>query len=99
MFFCRNVMSCFVLQLNHHFMKKIPHGAEVANVWVGEVESLKEPITAFIRLKEPRLISDLTEVPLPTRFIFVHLSPPDVQGNIFELGRAMSNMLVDEVEF
>jgi hypothetical protein len=40
-----------------------------------------------------------SEVPLPTRFIFVHLSPPDVQGNIFELGRAMSNMLVDEVEF
>jgi hypothetical protein len=29
----------------------------------------------------------------------VHLSPPDVQGNIFELGRAMSNMLVDEVKF
>ena len=86
-----------LMKLNHHFMKKIPHGAEVANVWVGEVESLKEPITAFIRLKEPRLISDLTEVPLPTRFIFVHLSPPDVQGNIFELGRAMSNMLVDEV--
>jgi hypothetical protein len=50
---------------------------------------LKEPITAFVKLTEPRVIGDLTEVPLPTRFVFVHLIPPGVPGHIFEIGRAM----------
>jgi hypothetical protein len=31
-------------------MKKIPRGAEVANVWVGEIDDLKEPITAIISI-------------------------------------------------
>ena len=78
-------------------MKKIPHGAEVANVWVGEIDDLKEPITAFVKLTKPKVIGDLTEVPLPTRFVFVHLIPPGVPGHIFEIGRAMSTMMVDEV--
>ena len=78
-------------------MKKIPEGAQVANVWVGEIEDLKEPITAFIRLDKPRAIGDLTEVPLPTRFIFLHLSPVGEPGHIFAIGRAMSNMMVDVV--
>ncbi|XP_052063065.1 electroneutral sodium bicarbonate exchanger 1-like [Mytilus californianus] len=83
--------------LNKPFMKKIPEGAQVANVWVGEIDDLKEPITAFIRLDKPRVIGDLTEVPLPTRFIFLHLSPVGEPGHIFAIGRAMSNMMVDVI--
>ncbi|XP_076110717.1 electroneutral sodium bicarbonate exchanger 1-like isoform X2 [Mytilus galloprovincialis] len=86
-----------LIKLNKPFMKKIPEGAQVANVWVGEIEDLKEPITAFIRLDKPRAIGDLTEVPLPTRFIFLHLSPVGEPGHIFAIGRAMSNMMVDVI--
>lgn len=86
-----------LVKLNKPFMKKIPEGAQVANVWVGEIDDLKEPITAFIRLDKPRVIGDLTEVPLPTRFIFLHLSPVEEPGHIFAIGRAMSNMMVDVI--
>ncbi|CAG2204038.1 NCBE [Mytilus edulis] len=82
---------------NTPFAKKIPEGAEVANVWVGELEDLKKPVTVFIRLTKSRFIGDLSEVALPTRFIFLHLTPPSVPSYIFEIGRAISNMMVDEI--
>ncbi|CAC5394188.1 Anion exchange protein 3,Anion exchange protein 4,Anion exchange protein 2,Sodium bicarbonate cotransporter 3,Sodium-driven chloride bicarbonate exchanger,Electroneutral sodium bicarbonate exchanger 1,Band 3 anion transport protein,Electrogenic sodium bicarbonate cotransporter 1,Electrogenic sodium bicarbonate cotransporter 4 [Mytilus coruscus] len=83
-------------QLNQPFMKKIPDGAEAANIWVGEMEALKYPVTAFIRLSEARPIGDLTEVPLPTRFIFIHLGPSGTAGKCLETGRAISTIMVDE---
>lgn len=78
-------------------MKKIPDGAEAANIWVGEMDALKYPVTAFIRLSEARPIGDLTEVPLPTRFLFIHLGPPGTAGKCLETGRAISTIMVDEV--
>jgi len=78
-------------------MRKIPEGAEAANIWVGELESLKYPVTAFIRLQEARPIGDLTEVPLPTKFIFLHLGPSGSAGKCLETGRAISTIMVDEV--
>ncbi|VDI03416.1 Hypothetical predicted protein [Mytilus galloprovincialis] len=83
--------------LNQPFMKKIPDGAEAANIWVGEMDALKYPVTAFIRLSEARPIGDLTEVPLPTRFLFIHLGPPGTAGKCLETGRAISTIMVDEV--
>ncbi|XP_063439652.1 electroneutral sodium bicarbonate exchanger 1-like isoform X2 [Mytilus trossulus] len=86
-----------LVKFNTPFMKKIPEGAEVANVWVGELEDLKKPVTAFIRLVEPRFIGDLSQVALPTRFIFLHLTPKSEPSYAFEIGRAISNMMVDEI--
>ncbi|XP_052079272.1 electroneutral sodium bicarbonate exchanger 1-like isoform X2 [Mytilus californianus] len=83
--------------LNQPFMKKIPDGAEAANIWVGEIDALKYPVTAFIRLSEARPIGDLTEVPLPTRFLFIHLGPNGTAGKCLETGRAISTIMVDEV--
>lgn len=54
-------------QVDLHFMKKIPTGAEASNVLVGEVDSLDRPIVAFVRLSPAVLLSGLTEVPIPTR--------------------------------
>ena len=85
------------LQLNQQFMKKIPDGAEAANILVGELDCLKYQITALVRLTEARSFGDLTEVPLPTRFIFLLLGPPGCQNKNVEMGRAMSTMMVDEV--
>nr|XP_022322170.1 sodium bicarbonate cotransporter 3-like isoform X2 [Crassostrea virginica] len=84
-------------KLNQQFMKKIPDGAEAANILVGELDCLKYQITALVRLTEARSFGDLTEVPLPTRFIFLLLGPPGCQNKNVEMGRAMSTMMVDEV--
>ena len=65
----------FHFQLNAHFMKKIPKGAEASNILVGELNVLDKPLSAFIRLNEAVVLGDLTEVPVPTRFIFILLGP------------------------
>ena len=56
-------------------MKKIPKGAEASNILVGELNVLDKPLSAFIRLNEAVVLGDLTEVPVPTRFIFILLGP------------------------
>jgi len=56
-------------------MRKIPPGAEASNILVGEVDFLEKPLSAFIRLSQAALLGDLTEVPVPTRFVFVLLGP------------------------
>lgn len=56
-------------------MRKIPAGAEASNILVGEVDFLNKPLSAFIRLKTSTLFGDLTEVPVPTRFLFILLGP------------------------
>lgn len=56
------------MQVDMHFMKKIPPGAEASNVLVGEVDFLERPIIAFIRLSPAVLLTGLTEVPVPTRY-------------------------------
>lgn len=62
-------------KVNSHFMKKIPKGAEASNILVGEVNFLEKPFSAFIRLQEASILGDLTEVPVPTRFLFIMLGP------------------------
>lgn len=54
-------------QVDMHFMKKIPEGAEASNVLVGELDFLERPIVAFVRLSPAVLLTGLTEVPIPTR--------------------------------
>lgn len=64
-----------ILQGNTHFMRKIPAGAEASNILVGEVDFLDKTLSAFIRLSQASIMGDLTEVPVPTRFIFILLGP------------------------
>lgn len=63
------------LQGNTHFMRKIPPGSEASSILVGQVDFLEKPISAFVRLSQPAFFSDLTEVPIPSRFIFILLGP------------------------
>ena len=56
-------------------MKKLPKDAEASNILVGEVEELDAPFSVFVRLNKGVYLGDLTEVPLPTRFIFILLGP------------------------
>ena len=64
-----------ILQANHHFMKKLPKDAEASNILVGELNGLQSPLSVFIRLNKAVHLGDLTEVPVPTRFLFVLLVP------------------------
>lgn len=54
---------------NTNFMRKIPPGAEANNILVGEVDCLKKILVVFIRLKKGTFLGDLTEVPIPSRFV------------------------------
>lgn len=56
-------------------MRKIPPGAEASSILVGQVDFLEKPISAFVRLAEAVFLSDLTEVPIPSRFIYILLGP------------------------
>ncbi|XP_065570769.1 sodium bicarbonate cotransporter 3-like isoform X3 [Artemia franciscana] len=82
---------------NTNFLRKIPPGAEASNVLVGEVPFLEKPISAFIRLAAPANLGDLTEVPVPTRFIFFLLGPVGGLSSYHEIGRAVATVLTDEI--
>uniref|UniRef100_A0A671YS70 Anion exchange protein n=1 Tax=Sparus aurata TaxID=8175 RepID=A0A671YS70_SPAAU len=80
-----------------NFMKKIPPGAEASNVLVGEVDFLERPIIAFVRLAPAMLLTGLTEVPVPTRFLFLLLGPFGKGPQYHEIGRSMATLMTDEI--
>ncbi|XP_056330652.1 sodium bicarbonate cotransporter 3 isoform X5 [Danio aesculapii] len=80
-----------------NFMKKIPPGAEASNVLVGEVDFLERPIIAFIRLSPAILLTGLTEVPVPTRFLFLLLGPFGKGAQYHEIGRSIATLMTDEI--
>ncbi|XP_016990662.2 sodium bicarbonate cotransporter 3 isoform X20 [Drosophila rhopaloa] len=82
---------------NTHFMRKIPPGAEASNILVGEVDFLERTLSCFVRLSQAVVLGDLTEVPVPTRFVFILLGPPGSQSNFHEIGRAMATLMSDEI--
>ncbi|XP_047240747.1 sodium bicarbonate cotransporter 3-like isoform X8 [Girardinichthys multiradiatus] len=84
-------------KVDMNFMKKIPPGAEASNVLVGEVDFLEKPIIAFIRLSPAVLITGLTEVPVPTRFLFLLLGPHGKGPQYHEIGRSMATLMTDEI--
>ncbi|XP_048118036.1 sodium bicarbonate cotransporter 3-like isoform X1 [Alosa alosa] len=84
-------------KVDMHFMKKIPPGAEASNVLVGEVDFLERPIIAFLRLSPAVLLTGLTEVPVPTRFLFLLLGPFGKGPQYHEIGRSIATLMTDEI--
>ncbi|XP_062339856.1 electrogenic sodium bicarbonate cotransporter 1-like isoform X3 [Osmerus eperlanus] len=84
-------------QLKNKFMKKLPRDAEASNVLVGEVDFLDSPFVAFVRLQHAVMLGALTEVPVPTRFLFVLLGPKGKAKSYHEIGRAIATLMSDEV--
>eukprot|EP00079_Xenopus_tropicalis_P036723 XP_017950494.1 PREDICTED: sodium bicarbonate cotransporter 3 isoform X8 [Xenopus tropicalis] len=84
-------------KVDMNFMRKIPAGAEASNVLVGEVDFLDRPIIAFVRLCPAVLLSGLTEVPIPTRFLFILLGPTGKGGQYHEIGRSIATLMTDEI--
>ena len=77
-------------------LDKIPDGAESITVLVGGVDFLKEPVVVFVRLAQSHLLGDLTEVPIPVRFLYLLLGPEQML-NYHEVGRAMATLMSDKV--
>ncbi|ETE66702.1 Anion exchange protein 4, partial [Ophiophagus hannah] len=84
-------------ELKNKFMKKLPRDAEASNVLVGEVDFLENPFIAFVRLQQAVMLGALTEVPVPTRFLFILLGPKGKAKSYHEIGRAIATLMSDEV--
>ncbi|XP_070707083.1 electrogenic sodium bicarbonate cotransporter 4 [Pempheris klunzingeri] len=84
-------------QLKNKFMKKIPRDAEASNVLIGEVDFLEKPFISFVRLAQATTLGGLTEVPVPTRFLFILLGPHGKTKSYNEIGRAIATLMVDEL--
>ena len=68
----------------------MPKDAEASNILVGKIEELDVPFSVFIRLNKGVYLGVLTEVPLPTRFIFILLGPAVSLDSIFPKCEAVS---------
>ncbi|CAN0144405.1 unnamed protein product [Lampetra planeri] len=84
-------------QMKNRFIKKIPRDAEASNILVGEVDFLETPFVAFVRLQTATTLGGLTEVPVPTRFMFVLMGPKGRGKEYHEIGRAMATLMSDEL--
>uniref|UniRef100_A0A8B9PPG1 Anion exchange protein n=1 Tax=Apteryx owenii TaxID=8824 RepID=A0A8B9PPG1_APTOW len=84
-------------QLKNKFIKKIPKDAEASNVLVGEVDFLDKPFVAFVRLLQATMLGGVTEVPVPTRFLFILLGPLGKAKSYNEIGRAIATLMVDDL--
>uniref|UniRef100_A0A669C6E0 Anion exchange protein n=1 Tax=Oreochromis niloticus TaxID=8128 RepID=A0A669C6E0_ORENI len=71
--------------------------AEASNVLVGEVDFLNKPFVAFVRLAQATTLGGLTEVPVPTRFLFILLGPQGKAKSYNEIGRAIATLMVDDL--
>ncbi|XP_037663035.1 electrogenic sodium bicarbonate cotransporter 4 [Choloepus didactylus] len=84
-------------QRKNKFMKKIPKHSEASNVLVGEVDFLDQPFIAFVRLIQSAMLGGVTEVPVPTRFLFILLGPSGRAKSYSEIGRAIATLMVDDL--
>lgn len=84
---------------NKKFSKKVPKNSEVANILIGHLDFLREPIAMFIRLAKAARLSDLSEISIPTRFIFIILMPTKQYSTweLEEMGRAVGTVMTDKV--
>uniref|UniRef100_A0A0B6ZWW5 Anion exchange protein n=2 Tax=Arion vulgaris TaxID=1028688 RepID=A0A0B6ZWW5_9EUPU len=82
---------------NDRFLRKIPKGSEVANVMVAEIDDLNTTLCGLLRLTDAKVFGDVSEVHLPTRFVFFLLGPKGSLEANQESGRCLSTMFVDDV--
>lgn len=78
---------------NDSILKRIPQNAEATTVLVGAVDFLEQPTIAFIRLAEGCLMPNITEVPIPVRFLFILLGPKTTELDYHEVGRSIATLM------
>lgn len=81
-------------------MRKLPDNVVSNNILVGEVDFLQMPISGFIRLKNATLLGNMTEVSIPTKFIYIYLGPKvniNCMINYTQIGRALATLMSDAI--
>lgn len=78
---------------NDSILKRIPQNAEATTVLVGSVDFLQQPTIAFVRLAEGCLMPNITEVPIPVRFLFILLGPKTTELDYHEVGRSIATLM------
>ncbi|KAK1884451.1 Electrogenic sodium bicarbonate cotransporter 4, partial [Dissostichus eleginoides] len=104
----REKISFVLLRKHRHQTKKPMHrsladigkssnAASTSNVLVGEVDFLDKPFVSFVRLAQATTLGGLTEVPVPTRFLFILLGPHGKTKAYNEIGRAIATLMTDDL--
>ena len=93
------VNAVCIVQPNKRLTRKLPADTECASLLVGHVDFLDDVVIAYFRFRSPTEVDGLTEVALPTRFLFVAVGPPEASSivELSELGRAFATLLNDRV--
>uniref|UniRef100_A0A914CDR6 Anion exchange protein n=1 Tax=Acrobeloides nanus TaxID=290746 RepID=A0A914CDR6_9BILA len=82
---------------NFDMLRRLPINIEVCNILVGEVEFLQKSVAGLIRLKNSIIFEKLSEIPAPTKIIFILLCPKGHLEESKRIGRTLGTMLTDEV--
>lgn len=84
-------------------MRKLPDNVVSNNILIAEVDFLQSPISGFIRLQTATVLGNMTEVSIPTKFIYIYLGPKmnSTTGlnNYEQIGRALGTLMSDLVSF
>jgi len=76
---------------------KLLSRAEAITVLVGATDFLTKPVVAFVRLAHSQTLGNMTEVPLPVKFLFIMLGPQNCPFNYHEVGRAVATLMNNKV--
>jgi hypothetical protein len=82
--------------MNKKFFKKIAYKTELAMVLIGQADFIEEEIVGFIKLTQAVVFENFGEIPLPTKFIFIAISPKHSYTH-HELANCMATLFSDEV--
>lgn len=64
---------------------------------VGSVDFLKEELVTLIELSRPTVFENLAELNIPTKYIFIALSPKKGLYKMRQLGKCAATVFSDEV--
>jgi hypothetical protein len=82
---------------NTRFKKKVHLKAEGASVLVMPIDFVSKPKIVFCRLEAATELPGILEVKLRSRFFVLIIGPQDRHLQLYEMGRAMSTCLADDI--
>lgn len=87
----------FDFKENMKFKKKVHSSSEGASILVMPVDFVHNSKLLFLRLDNSTELSGFCEVRLKTKFIVLLIGPCERRIQLYEIGRAMSTCLADDV--
>ncbi|KAH7645235.1 na+-driven anion exchanger 1-like protein [Dermatophagoides farinae] len=88
-------------KFNDAFMRKLPDNVVSNNILIAEVDFLQSPISGFIRLQNATVLGNMTEVSIPTKFIYIYLGPKmnatTGLNNYEQIGRSLGTLMSDTI--